>query len=70
MNSYLKLTSVFCTGIAGMSLMLAQAAQTPKQQPAQKVMSRQVRAQSLSSVSSAPAAEALNFWKSVMFPTR
>src|SRR5215469_12911690 len=55
MNSYLKLTSVFCTGIAGMSLMLAQAAQTPKQQPAHKVMSRPVRAQSLSSVSSSAA---------------
>ena len=57
MNSYLKLTCMFCTGIAGMSLMLAQAAQTPKQQPAQKAMSRPVRAQSLSTVSSTQAAD-------------
>src|SRR5215469_2112917 len=56
MNSYRKLASVFCTSIAGVSLIWAQAAQTPKQQP-QKVMSRPVRAQSLSSVSSAPAAD-------------
>ena len=57
MNSYLKLTSIFCTSIASMSLMLAQAAQTPKQQPAQKSMSRPVRAQSLSSVTSSLAAD-------------
>src|SRR6516162_965508 len=57
MNLYLKLTSMFCTGIASTSLMLAQAAQTPKQQPAQKAMSRPVRARSLSSVSSTQAAD-------------
>jgi hypothetical protein len=56
MKSYLKLTSVFCTGIAGLSLMLAQAPHTPEP-PAQKVMSRPVRAQSLSSVSSILAAD-------------
>ena len=57
MNSYLKLISVLCTGIAGMSPMLAQAAQTPKQQPAKKIISRPLRAQSTSSVSSTPAAD-------------
>ena len=54
MKSHLKLTSIFCTGIASMSLMLVQAAQTPKQQPARK---RPVQAQSLSSVSSTLAAD-------------
>ena len=56
MNSHLNLTSMFWTGIAGVTLVLAQAAQTPKQQP-QKVMSRPVQAQSLSSVSSTLAAD-------------
>lgn len=57
MNSYLKLTSMFCAGIASMSLTLGLAAQAPTQQPAQKAMSRPVRAQSLSSVSSTLAAD-------------
>ena len=57
MKSHLKLTSMFCTGIASMSLMLAQAAQTPKEQPSQKAMSRLVRAQSLSSISSTQVAD-------------
>lgn len=52
MKSHLKLASILCTGIAGMSLMLAQAAQTPRQQSAQKSMLQPVQAQSLSSVSS------------------
>src|SRR5215472_15992686 len=56
MNSHLNLTSMFWTGIAGVTLVLAQAAQTPKQQP-QKVMSRPVQGQSLSSVSSTLAAD-------------
>jgi hypothetical protein len=47
---------MFCTGIASMSLMLAQTAETPKQ-PAQKAMSRAVRTQALSSVSSTQAAD-------------
>ena len=54
MKSHLKSIIVFCTGIAGMSLMVAQAAQTPKQRPAQN--SRPVRAESTSSVSSTPTA--------------
>ena len=57
MKSHLVLMSVFCTSIAGTSLMLAQAAQAAKQKPAPKVIARPVRAQSISSVSSTPAAD-------------
>lgn len=56
MKSYLRLISIFCTGVVSI-LMLAQAAQTPKQQPAQKSTLRPVRAESLSSVSSTPAGD-------------
>jgi len=56
MNSHSKLTSVFFIGITGLSLTLVQAAHTPEQPP-QKVMSRPVRSQSSSSVSSTLAAD-------------
>jgi hypothetical protein len=57
MESRLKLISVLCIGIAGTSFAPAQAGQTSTQRPAQKRLSRPVRAQSTSSVSSTPAAD-------------
>jgi len=57
MKSHLKLTGVFWTGVAVVSVIVAQASQTPQQQPAQKVISRPVRAESTSSVNLTPAAD-------------
>ena len=45
------------TAVAGMSLILALAAQTPKQQPAKKTAPRPVQAQSSSSISSSATAD-------------
>jgi hypothetical protein len=51
----MRLPKVFRTFVAGMSLILGLAAQTTKQQPAQKGTTRPVQAQSSSSVSSIAA---------------
>jgi hypothetical protein len=57
MKSRLKFACAFCIGIAGLSLALAQAAQTPRNQPGPKTIARPVRAQSISSVSSTSTAD-------------
>lgn len=46
----MRFTRMFCAGVATISLIFALAAQTPKQQPAQKRAARPLQAQSSSTI--------------------